>query len=313
MRTLIIGANGYVGSAVARKLRERGHALAGLARSDALAERLAANGIEPVAGNLTDLSALARTASTFDAAVFAPVVPFEEEAPALAALLGAFENTGRPFLYTSGTGVLSIETREGEWRQENYSEDDPYEAQHWLSMRVETENLVRRAADRGVRAIVIRPPQIWGRGGSKQIPAIFESVAKTGCACYVGAGLNLYSHVHVDDLAELYRLAIDRGIAGGLYHAVAGEINWRTIAEAVALVTESRARSVTFSEACEIWGPMYADLFFGVSSRSRSVRSRVELGWAPTVFDLIEDVRHGSYRAAYARSAGGAAVDRPAI
>lgn len=310
MRTLIIGANGYVGSAVARRLGACGHEVAGLARSDLLAERLAANGVEPVPGSLTDLPALARTMQTFDAGVFAPVVPFEEEAPALAALLAAFENTGRPFLYTSGSGVLSIETREGQWRQENYSEDDPYEGRHWLSTRVETENLVRRAADRGVRAIVVRPPQIWGHGGSKQIPAIFDSVAKTGYACYVGAGLNLYSHVHIDDLAELYCLAIDRGVAGGLYHAVAGEVNWRTIAEAVAFVTESKARSVSFNDACEIWGPMYADLFFGVSSRSRAVRSRIELGWAPTQFDLIDDVRHGSYRAVYEKNGYGHAVDR---
>ena len=132
-------------------------------------------------------------------------------------------------------------------------------------------------------AIVVRPPQVWGRGGSKQIPAIFESVAKCGAACYVGAGLNLYSHVHVDDLAELYRLALDRGVAGALYHGVAGEVNWRTIAEAVAEVMGCGTRSVTFEQACEIWGPMYADLFFGVSSRSRAVRSRAELGWSPTI------------------------------
>ena len=300
-RILLIGANGYVGSAVARRLRALGNSVAGLARSDALAAQLRASGVEPVPGDLKELGALARSARGFDALVFAPVIPFEEEAPALEALLGAFENTGRPLLYTSGTGVLSIETRDGHWRQENYAEDDPYEAHHWLSKRVDTENLVRGAAARGVRAMVIRPPQIWGRGGSKQIPAIFDSVKKTGAACYVGAGLNLYSHVHIDDLAELYRLAIDRGVAGALYHGVAGEINWRTIAEAVADVMECPTRSVSFEQAGEIWGPMYADLFFGVSSRSRAVRSRSELGWSPTQFDLIEDVRHGSYRAAYGK------------
>jgi hypothetical protein len=44
-------------------------------------------------------------------------------------------------------------------------------------------------------------------------------------------------------------------------------VNWRTIAEAVARSAwRCEHRSVTFEEACEIWGPMYADLFFGVSS-----------------------------------------------
>jgi nucleoside-diphosphate-sugar epimerase len=299
MRTLIIGANGYIGSAVARRLRECGHEVAGLARNEESAGKLAAAGVRPVPGSLTDLAGLARTAAQFDAAVFAPVIPFEEEPSVLAAMLSAYEGSARPFVYTSGTGVLSIETRDGHWRQENSAEDDPYEPRHWLSMRVDTENVIRRGSERGIRSIVVRPPQVWGRGGSKQIPAIFESVAKCGAACYVGAGLNLYSHVHVDDLAELYRLAIERGVAGALYHAVAGEVNWRTIAEAVAEVMECDTRSITFEEACDLWGPMYADLFFGVSSRSRAVRSRAELGWAPTRFDVIDDIRHGSYRAAY--------------
>jgi nucleoside-diphosphate-sugar epimerase len=305
MQILIIGANGYLGSNVARELQAHDYAVSGLARSVELADLMAKNGVTPIAGDLMDLDGLAHIARKFDGIVFAPVVPFEEEAPALDRLLSVLEGTDKPFLFTSGTGVLSIPTREGEWRQESFEEDDPYVARHWLSMRVDTENLVRRAAGKGVRAIVMRPPQIWGRGGSKQLPAIFESVAKTGAACYVGAGLNLYTHVHVDDLARQYRLAIEKGIPGAVYHAVAGEVNWRTLAEAVAQVMQCETRSVTLDKACEIWGEMYADLFFGVSSRSRAVRGRQELGWEPTIFDIVDDVRKGSYAKVYAKTGQG--------
>lgn len=302
MNILIIGANGYLGSNVARELKEHGLAVSGLARSAKLGATMARNGVTPVPGDLKDLDGLARIARIFDGIVFAPVVPFEEEAPALDVLLSALAGTSKPFLFTSGTGVLSIPAQQGEWHQENFEEGDPYVARHWLSLRVDTENLVRGAANKGVRAIVMRPPQIWGRGGSKQLPAIFESVAKTGAACYIGAGLNLYSHVHVDDLARQYRLAIEMGVPGALYHAVAGEVNWRTLAEAVAQTMDCKARSVSFESACKIWGDMYADLFFGVSSRSRAVRSRRELGWEPTICDIVEDVRNGSYAATYARN-----------
>lgn len=299
MRILIIGANGYLGSNIARELLEHGYAVSGLARTPELGAQMAAHGVTPESGDLTNLTRLQRIADAYDGLIFAPVVPFEEEAPALNALLSGYEGSDKAFLFTSGTGVLSIPTRNGEWRQENFDEDDPYVARHWLSMRVETENLVRVAASKGVRSCVMRPPQIWGRGGSKQLPAIFDSVQKTGAACYIGAGLNLYSHVHVDDLARQYRLALEKGAPGALYHAVAGEVNWRTLAEAVADVTKSQTRSVSFDEACAIWGDMYADLFFGVSSRSRAVRSRRELGWEPTIFDIVDDVRHGSYADAY--------------
>lgn len=299
MNILVIGANGYLGSHVARDLLAHGHNVAGLARTADLGTQMVTNGVQPETGALTDLPRLAALAAAYDGIVFAPVVPFEEEAPALAALLAAMEGTGKPFLFTSGTGVLSIPARDGEWHQESFAEDDLYVARHWLSLRVDTENLVRAAADRGVRAIVMRPPQIWGNGGSKQVPAIFESAQKTGAACYVGAGLNLYTHVHVEDLAAQYRLALERGVAGALYHAVAGEVNWRTLAEAVAQVMRCDTRSVTFAEGCDIWGEMYCDLFFAVSSRSRAVRSRAELGWAPTRFDIVDDIRTGSYATAF--------------
>lgn len=294
MKTLIIGANGYIGSNVARELQEHGHEVGGLARNPESTKSLVEKGIKPISGTLADLDSLGEAAAWSDAIVFAPVVAFEEEVPALQALLNACEGTSKVLLYTSGTGVLSIKTRLGEWRQESYSEDDPYEGQHWLKLRVETENMIRRASERGIRALVMRPPQIWGRNGSAQIPGVFESVEKTGSACYIGAGLNLYTHVNVDDLARMYRLAIDKGVPGALYHAVAGEVAWRTVAEAVAEVMQCPTRSVTFGEAREIWG-IYADPWFGVSSRSRAVRSRRELGWEPTQFDLIEDVRRGSY------------------
>ena len=116
-----------------------------------------------------------------------------------------------------------------------------------------------------------------------------------GAACYIGAGLNLYSHVHVDDLADVYRLALLRGAPGGLYHAVAGEANWRTLARAVAKVSGVAAKSVSIDEAKDIWGPFIGPLFFGVSSRSRAVVSRRDLGWTPTRLDLEEDILTGSY------------------
>jgi nucleoside-diphosphate-sugar epimerase len=160
---------------------------------------------------------------------------------------------------------------------------------------VQTENKVRAASQRGVRAMVVRPPLIWGHGGSKQVPAIFQSVRTAGAACYIGAGLNLYSHVHVDDLAEVYRLAVLGGEPGALYHAVAGEANWRTLARAVAKVSGVAAKSVSIDEAKDIWGPFIGPLFFGVSSRSRAVASRRELGWSPTRLDLEDDILTGSY------------------
>lgn len=300
MQVLIIGATGYIGSAVARNFLARGHRVAGLARSAESAAALTAAGVEPIAGDVTDTARLGALVAPYEAVVFAPFLSFDAEAEPLEAIIRGMSGSGRTLLYTSGTGVLSIPTREGQWREETYAEEDPYVPQHWLSMRVETEKLVRAAGLRGMRGIVIRPPMIWGRGGSRQVTWILESVKKTGAACYIGAGLNLYSHVNVDDLAELYALALERGANGALYHAVAGEVCWRVLAEAIAGVMGCGTRSLSWAEAVEIWGELWADLAYGVSSRSRAVRSRGELGWTPTRVDLVDYIRRGSFREAYA-------------
>jgi nucleoside-diphosphate-sugar epimerase len=295
MRVFIVGAGGYLGGALARALSEDGHPVAALARDEDRARAFAAQGLEPVMGDLAGLPDLRGVLAGFDAIILAAAIPFDQEWGVAEALIGALEGSGKAFVMTSGTGVLSHETPRGEWREETYAEDEPFTPPPWIAVRVETENKVRAARERGVRTLVVRPPLIWGHGGSKQVPAIFQSVKTTGSACYIGAGLNLYSHVHVDDLARVYALALEKGLAGGLYHAVAGEVCWRTLARAVAQATGTSARGVSLDEARQIWGPFIGPLFFGVSSRSRAVRTRAELGWSPRHLDLEADVLEGSY------------------
>lgn len=296
----VIGAGGYVGTSVCESLAAAGKDITGLARSPESAAQLRAKGYAAAGANAGDPEAIAELADGFDATIICATLPFEDEADFLRALLDRYAGSGRAMIFTSGTAVLSIETPNGEWREENFGEDDLFTAPPWMQVRVDTENMFRSYADRDVRAMVIRPPLIWGRGASYQIPAIFDSIEKTGAACYRGLGLNLYSNVHVDDLADIYRLALEKGQAGALYHAVAGESNFRSLAEAAAQAIGCEARSVDTAEATEIWGERLAPLFFGVSSRSRAPRTRAELGWEPRHLDVIEDIRNGSYKARYA-------------
>lgn len=299
-KVFIIGASGFVGSAVARLLKANGCQVSGLARSKEAAERLKSAGYGAEEGDFQDPYKLADIAARYDATVFTPTIQFDEEVTVITPLLERYAATGRTFIFTSGTGVLSIPSYAGEWREETFAEDDSFIPVEWMTIRVETENLVRQYAHKGVKAMVIRPPLIWGHGGSYQIPGIFESVEKTGSACYLGLGLHLYSNVHVDDLADVYLRAIDCGVAGALYHAVAGEANFKQIAQAVAQVMGCETRSVTMKEAGEIWGGVTARLLYGMSSRSRAVRSRKELRWSPRHLDMIDDIQNGSYKRKYA-------------
>jgi nucleoside-diphosphate-sugar epimerase len=297
MKIFILGATGFIGGAIGARLVAAGYQVSGLARNAAGVEKLRTAGIDPVIGDLEQGLADAVEASLAgDAVIFAAQLLLEPEHVAVSAFLDRLAGSGKTFVFTSGTGVLSHRT-EGAWSQDSYAEADDFVPARTLIRRVETENLVRAATDRGVRGIVVRPPLVWGPGDHGHVASIYRSAAKTGAACYIGAGLNCYSNVHVHDLSRLYELVLEKGVAGALYHAVAGEIPNRWLAEAVARDLGCPTQSVSLTEAFEIWGKFAALIVMGASSRSRSPRSRDELGWTPVHLDMLAQVGEPRFRA----------------
>ena len=295
MKILVIGATGYVGSHAARHLATGGHEVVGTCRAPADREKVEALGARAELADLDRLDSLHDLLAEADSILYAAQLLLEPEHQAVVHLLDRLEGTGKAFIFTSGTGVLSQKT-DGRWSEDVFAEDDPFVASKWLVRRTETEAVVRGAASRDVRAMVVRPPMIWGNGRCGLIRAFYDSARKTGDVCYVGPGLNLYSNVHVEDLAELYRLALDKGSAGSLYHCVAGEVAHRTLADAVARQLGCAARSIDFPEAERIWGKFFALIIMSTCSRSRSPRARAELGWAPTHLDMITEAAHPAWR-----------------
>ena len=293
MKVFVIGASGYIGSHVARRLIAAGHEVVGFARSEASVAKVRALGAAPWIGDIEDLEALAGQARDADATIFAPQLPSQDdEYRTVDALLQALKGTRKSFVFTSGTGVLGQRTM-GEWSEDTFAEDDEFTPSKYILRRRQTELRTRVAAQDDVRAMVIRPPVIWGDGYHGFVDSILLSIEKTGKACYIGRGLNLYNNVHVEDLAELYCLALEKGEAGALYHAAAGELNNRMIAECVARQQGVETRSITPSEAMEIWNKFTVLVVQGVSSRSRSPRSRRELGWSPVHVDVAQAILDG--------------------
>ena len=58
MKVFLTGATGYIGTAVAERLRAAGHQLSGLARTDQAAAKLEGAGITPVRGDFTNPAAV---------------------------------------------------------------------------------------------------------------------------------------------------------------------------------------------------------------------------------------------------------------
>jgi nucleoside-diphosphate-sugar epimerase len=290
MRIILTGATGYIGSAVAARLRAGGHDVRGLARSDEAADALAAAGVTPVRGALGDADVLAAAARDADAVVHAGFDGTRQavalDAGAVDAFLGALAGSGKALVYTSGTAVL------GDTSAAVADEDAPA-ANPAMAWRAEIERRVREAE--GVRGIVIRPALVYGRGDASVLRRMRDEARAEGTVSYPGDGANRWGTVHVDDLADLYALAVERAPAGALYHAAGPEaLEMREIAALAsrAAGAEGRTRALDREEAKRrlgfLAGMMAMDL------RVSSARARDELGWTPQRPSLREEMARGS-------------------
>lgn len=287
MKIFIIGGTGFIGGHSARAMVAAGHEVTGLARSTEAAAKLESWGITPIAGDIDDQDAIARGIEDAEASVFAAAVG-EAENAVVEYMLDRMAGSGKSLVFCSGTGVLGERTA-GDWSENTFSERDVFVPSRALDSRVRLERQVMAASARGLsRGIVVRPPAVWSHDVPHMlVTGVLDSVRKTGSACYIGAGLNMYSHIHAADLGEVFRHAAESGKDGAVYHAVAGEVPNRWIAESVASLTGAPVRSIGMDEAIALWGKFQALVVFGVSSRSRSPRTREEFGWAPRHVDML--------------------------
>jgi nucleoside-diphosphate-sugar epimerase len=271
MRIFVTGATGYIGSVVVEKLLAAGHRVAGLARSDKSAAKLAKVGGEAVRGDLTDAEAIARAATAADGAIHL-AMDFSADAPrldraAIDAILRGLGD-GRPFVYTSGVWVM------GSTGGHVVDETAPVNPVPLVAWRPAHEELVRTAER--VRGIVIRPAMVFGRGGGF-VASLFRPDAR-GVVTYVGTGENRWSMVHVDDLADLYVRALDAP-ARSLYFAASGPaVPVPMVAQAFAAGAPLEA--VSLEDARGTMGPL-ADAL-AIDCMVTGLKAVKELGWNPT-------------------------------
>lgn len=303
MRTLIFGASGYVGRHVSDRLVAVGDEVTGVVRSDQAARLVNEKGGKALLGALDDEGFLASAFEKADRIVWVAQLMLAEERAFVERALRLLDGTGKTFVFTGGTSLLSQFTG-GAWSEASFAEADSFPPRRQLAARLDTENRIRAANGPGLRTICLRPPLIWGGDRIKVIDDLYHSARETGAVCYVGSGLACYSNVHVADLAELYALALDRGEGGALYHAVSGEVNYRQMAETVARHLGVPACSISLEEAELLWDRFTALIVFGSCSRSCSPRAREELGWAPSVdrLDILAECVSPIYAAASKRA-----------
>ncbi|WP_298261643.1 NAD-dependent epimerase/dehydratase family protein [Bradyrhizobium sp.] len=303
MRIFCTGASGYIGGSIALALVAAGHDVSGLVRSDENAARVRSLGIAPVHGTLDDVDVLRAAAARADAIVHAANADHE---PSARVMLAAIEGTGRAYIHTSGSSVVGTQSA-GQRVDAFFDEDTPMIPSAGRAARVALNDDILSFKAKGIRAIVICPSLIYGisRGPtehSMQVPWLIRLAKKAGVAKHYGPGENIWSNVHIDDLVDLYLLALASAPSGAFYFAENGENSMKQVCEGInrKLGIASGTLSMSFEEASREWGEGVAQNTMGSNSRVRAVRARRELGWRPNRPSLIEEIENGCYAACLA-------------
>jgi nucleoside-diphosphate-sugar epimerase len=292
MNIALTGSSGFIGSHVLTDLVTHGHEVTALVRGEEDAVAVAAQGASAnvvdlydqaaVVNLLVDLDGSIHTASPGDA------TSADLDSAMADAVIEAFSGTGKPHIQISGLWVYGANTA--------ITEDSPQNPPPMVAWKEPIER--RLLSAEGVRAIVPVSGSAYGDAGGG-IPGLLLGSPRddAGNLIMIGEGRQHWATVHVADLADFFRLALEQDSAHGYYAVGNG------LASTVAELTEAAAVAAgapgavpgSDTEARSRLGDYFAEVLL-LDQGTQATRARVELGWKPTQLGLIEEFRTGSYR-----------------
>src|SRR6476469_5383046 len=288
MNVALTGATGFIGSHVLTELLQHGHQVTALVRDAAQAEAVSARGATPAVVDLYDTPALVRLLTDTDGAIHNASPGDATSADFDSAAVDAFTGTGKPYLHISGGWVYGNNSL--------ITEDSPFNAPPLVAWREQIERRVLDAED--MRGVVVVSGVAYGDGGGG-VPGVLLGSPRddAGNLIMLGTGRQHWATVHVADLADFFRRALENPQARG--HYVVGDGINSTVAEltqaAAVAVGAPGAVPGSDEEARARPGDYFADVLL-LDQSTVAAKARTELDWSPSHPALVEEFRHGSYR-----------------
>lgn len=233
MIALVTGGGGFLGSAIVRRLRERGDHVHSLSRGQY--PELAALGVVQHQGDIADSIAVSRAASgcdiVFHVAAKAGIAGryrayHRVNVLGTANVLTACRHHGiARLVYTSSPSVI-FDGRD----MAGVDESVPYPSHHeaaYPQTKAIAERLVLRANGPTLATVSLRPHLIWGPGDNHLIPRLLAR-SRAGRLRRIGREATRIDSVYIDNVADAHVLAAERlapgsPIAGKAYFITQGE------------------------------------------------------------------------------------------
>ncbi len=306
--TLVTGATGFVGSAVARALAARGHSLRLLVRPNGDRRNLEGVTAELFEGDLLQpgcfgkalkgCGALFHVAADYRLWVPDPAAMMRANVEGTRQLMLAAQQAGvGRIVYCSSVAALGL-VGDGTVADEatpvhEHAVIGTYKRSKY---RAEQE-VLRLVRERGLPAVIVNPSTPIGPRDIKPTPTglMIADAAAGRMPAYVDTGLNI---VHVDDVAAGHVLAFEKGVAGERYILGGEDMLLRDLFALVAQAAAVRAPRIRLPQSA-LWpvalASEWASRGFGIEPRvtremlamSRkkmffsSGKARSALGYAP--------------------------------
>ena len=300
MRVFLTGASGYAGFYAGLRLAAAGHTVVGIVRhpEQPRLEELRKHEIKLIHGDVAQPETYLAELETCDAVVHT-MLDKKNHFSTDRAFFGALESLSprkvrRRLVYTTGVSII------GKVAVPLLDETIEPNPQQKISFRRDLEK--EAFALKNVSTMVLRPGFIFGNDGFNSISTDWFAQAEQGDSTFRGDTEKGWSWIHVDDLAEAYRLAVeaDESVVNGEIFDIVDENRplcrdvMRKCLDAAGFKDE-----IAFAE------PVKGDnisMWFDQSAFSSSKKARERLGWASRHDGVLESVDRlfGAWKAAQA-------------
>jgi nucleoside-diphosphate-sugar epimerase len=230
MRAFVTGGSGFVGRRLIPALREQGHTVRALGRSQASLDVVRQAGAEPVEGDLSSVDALKRGMEGCEV-VFHSAATVKQWGPRAEFFEGNVRGTENVLEAARAAGIkrlVHVSTEavlvDGS-PLVNVDETRPLPERpigHYSSTKGAAERLVLSVNSPELTTVVVRPRFVWGKGDTSVLPIVVDAV-KSGRFRWVDGGTFKTSTCHVANCVEGMILAAEKGRGGQVYFLTDGE------------------------------------------------------------------------------------------
>lgn len=289
MHVLVLGATGVIGSAITDELLAHKYTVTGLARSDTSAQSLTAKGANVLRGDIIAPEKWQHAIHDVDAIIHVAITFGDDMGDVDRRLIEALIDEGAKrdrkvrLIYTGGTWLYGVTGDSVATEETPFDSIAPFT---WMLDNIQTI----MDAD-SLDGIVIHPAMVYTRDGGV-LSRFLDSAKETGRVDVWGSLETRWPVVHQKDIASAYRLALENGKPGEHYNISAEDgVPVADMVEAISqrlgVTTEPNIRTVAELVAEQgAWaeGPT-------LDQQMGSEKARRDLGWQPTVPDILSEIR----------------------